>query len=249
MGAEITHLRGARLRDVRRKVQIVFQDPFASLNPRMSIRSILREPLVIHGLRPGEHDKRVRALLEQVGLNADWENRYPHELSGGQRQRVGIARALAVEPEVIILDEPVSALDVSVQAGVLNLLCDLQETLGLTYLFISHDLSVVKHLSHQVGVMYLGRIVETGSVADVYSSPRHPYTQALLSAIPLPDPRAERTRERIVLTGDVPSPMSPPTGCHFHTRCWKATEICSQLVPETRVTDTGQAVACHHADV
>ena len=246
---EITHLRGGRLRGLRRRVQTVFQDPFASLNPRMSIRAILREPLTIHGLHEGGQDERVRALLEQVGLNPEWAGRYPHELSGGQRQRVGIARALAVEPDVVILDEPVSALDVSVQAGVLNLLCDLQETLGLTYLFISHDLSVVRHLSHQVGVMYLGRIVESGPADEVYSSPRHPYTQALLSSIPLPDPRAERTRERIVLSGDLPSPMSPPTGCHFHTRCAKATEICSRLVPTTRVTETGQSVACHHAEL
>ncbi|UYM04236.1 ABC transporter ATP-binding protein [Solicola gregarius] len=246
---EITRLRGGQLRDVRRKVQTVFQDPFASLNPRMSIRSIVREPLTIHGLHAGKRDERVRALLEQVGLNPEWAGRYPHELSGGQRQRVGIARALAVEPDVIVLDEPVSALDVSVQAGVLNLLCDLQDTLGLTYLFISHDLSVVRHLSHQVGVMYLGRIVESGPADEVYATPRHPYTQALLSSIPLPDPRAERTRERIVLTGDLPSPMSPPPGCHFHTRCTKATEICSRLVPETRMTPAGQSVACHHAEL
>ncbi|UPK73602.1 ATP-binding cassette domain-containing protein [Nocardioidaceae bacterium SCSIO 66511] len=247
--AEITHLRGAHLRGVRRKVQTVFQDPFASLNPRMSIQAILREPLIIHKLHPGRHDERVGTLLEQVGLNPSWAGRYPHELSGGQRQRVGIARALAVEPDVVVLDEPVSALDVSVQAGVLNLLCDLQEKLGLTYLFISHDLSVVRHLSHQVGVMYLGRIVESGPAERVYASPKHPYTKALLSSIPMPDPRAERARERIVLSGDLPSPMSPPSGCHFHTRCPLATEICSQIVPETQIADTGQAVACHHADL
>ena len=220
-GVELADISRGELRRMRRRMQIIFQDPYSSLNPRMTVGSIINEPLETHNLGSGKaRHERVRELLRLVGLNPSFTNRYPHEFSGGQRQRIGVARALAVEPEFIVCDEPISALDVSIQAQVLNLLVELREQFGLTYLFIAHDLSVVRHISDRVGVMYLGKLVELGPPAQIYAAPGHPYTRALLSAVPIPDPKAERRRKRVILTGDVPSPANPPSGCRFHTRCW-----------------------------
>jgi glutathione transport system ATP-binding protein len=243
---ELTGLDITSMRSARQRMQMVFQDPYASLNPGLSIHDIIAEPLIVHGRpdRPG----RVRQLLEMVGLDPSYARRYPHEFSGGQRQRIGIARALALDPEVLVLDEPVSALDVSVQASILNLLMDLRDELGVAYLFIAHDLSVVRHIADRLAVMYMGRIVETGTAGEIYDAPAHPYTKALLSAVPIPDPTAERERRRILLQGDVPSPIDPPSGCRFRTRCWKATDICSQVVPPLEPTSPGRFVACHHPE-
>ncbi|WP_018130871.1 ABC transporter ATP-binding protein [Effusibacillus pohliae] len=243
-GQNLSALKGKELRKIRRDMQIVFQDPYASLNPRMTIGSILEEPLKIHGMAAGrERKRRVQELLEIVGLTEYHYNRYPHEFSGGQRQRIGIARALITKPKLIIADEPVSALDVSIQSQILNLLKDLQEQFKLTYLFISHDLSVVRHISDRVGVMYLGRLVELAPKHELYENPQHPYTQALLSAVPHPNPR--ETRERIILSGDVPSPTNPPSGCAFHTRCHACMDICKTERPQLKQSANGHWVACH----
>ena len=242
---DLTTLTGRNLRAYRRQMQMIFQDPYASLNPRMSVGSIVSEPMVIHGLQKGRRKERVRELLETVGLNPYFASRYPHEFSGGQRQRIGIARALAVEPAFIVCDEPVSALDVSIQAQIINLLEDLQSDYGLTYLFIAHDLSVVRHISHRIAVMYLGKIVELAQSDQLYDNPLHPYTQALISAVPIPDPALERRRERLILTGDVPNPIAPPPGCNFHTRCPIAIDICREDDPEWREIVEDHFVRCH----
>ena len=245
-GADVTRMKGADLQALRRDMQIIFQDPFASLNPRHTVGAIIGEALQIHNLAPNRRarEERVAELLETVGLPAAHMRRFPHEFSGGQRQRIGIARALAVEPKLVICDEPVSALDVSIQAQVINLLEDLQEKFGLTYLFIAHDLSVVEHISTRVAVMYLGRVVEIAPSRDLYDHPLHPYTEALLSAVPIPDPTVKR--KRIMLQGDVPSPIHPPSGCHFHTRCPIAKPDCSQRDPLLRESAPGHWVACHY---
>ena len=242
---DLTQVKGRSLRQFRRRMQMIFQDPYASLNPRMSVGSIVSEPLTIHGLAKGQ---RIEELLQTVGLNPYFSSRYPHEFSGGQRQRIGIARALAVEPEFIVCDEPVSALDVSIQAQIINLLQDLQEEFGLTYLFIAHDLSVVRHISDRVAVMYLGHIMELTDRDSIFENPLHPYTKALLSAVPIPDPALERERERIILTGDVPSPLAPPSGCVFHTRCPIVVDECKTETPEWRNVGTSSEehwVWCH----
>ncbi len=234
----------------RRKMQIIFQDPSASLDPRMTVGDIVGEALDIHKLckSKGERTERIKELLSKVGLNTEHANRYPHEFSGGQQQRVGIARALAVEPEFIVCDEPISALDVSIQSQVVNMLEDMQNDMGLTYLFIAHDLSVVRHISNRIGVMYLGNLVELSTSYERHKNPMHPYTQTLLSAVPVPDPQLSRERQRIVLQGDIPSPMNPPSGCRFHTRCPYAKEICSQQVPEFKEHAEGHWAACHLLD-
>ncbi|WP_022872068.1 ABC transporter ATP-binding protein [Nesterenkonia alba] len=250
-GEDFLALDGEELRRMRRKIQIIFQDPYTSLNPRMSVGDIIGEPFTIHkdvvpkkGIR-----NRVKELLDVVGLNPDHINRYPHQFSGGQRQRIGIARGLALNPDVIICDEPVSALDVSVQAQVMNLLEDLQDEFGLSYIFIAHDLSVVRHISDRIAVMYLGKLAELGTEHEIYGGPAHPYTQALLSAVPVPDPTLRGKREQIVLKGDPPNPANPPSGCRFRTRCWKATDYCAEVAPELTVRPgISQAAACHYAE-
>jgi len=245
-GVNLVELKGEDLRKMRRKMQMIFQDPYASLNPRMTVGEIIGEPLVVHNLASTkEVQERVANLLELVGLNPAFANRYPHEFSGGQRQRIGVARALSLQPSFIVCDEPISALDVSIQAQVVNLLEDLQSQFNLTYLFVAHDLSMVRHISDRVAVMYLGVIVEIASRNELYSNPLHPYTQALLSAVPIPDPITDAKRKRTILEGDVPSPVNPPSGCRFRTRCPIADSICSETRPEFREASPGHFVACH----
>jgi oligopeptide/dipeptide ABC transporter ATP-binding protein len=246
-GREIANVQGGELKALRRKMQMIFQDPYSSLNPRKTVGSIIADPFVIHGQLSGkaERKKAVQELMDIVGLNPEHYNRYPHEFSGGQRQRIGVARALALKPKVIVADEPVSALDVSIQAQVLNLLRDLQRDLGLTLIFIAHDLSVVRHMCDRVAVMYLGKIYELATSDQLYAHPRMPYTGALMSAVPVPDPRLAASKKRQLLSGDVPSPTNPPPGCRFHTRCWKAQELCRQEDPELTTKDGGNLAACH----
>lgn len=244
-GKDVTKIKGTDIKQFKKDMQMIFQDPYASLNPRMTVGEIIREPMDIHGIydTKEEREKRVRELLEIVGLKPDHIRRYPHEFSGGQRQRIGIARTLALNPKFIVCDEPISALDVSIQAQVINLLEEIQEKMGISYLFIAHDLSMVKHISDRIGVMYLGNMVEVGKSDDVYHHPLHPYTQALLSSVPIPDPKAAGLKKRIVLEGELPSPIDPPSGCVFRTRCPKATERCAQEKPKLRSVD-GRQVAC-----
>jgi oligopeptide transport system ATP-binding protein len=245
-GTDLTKIKGEQLRKMRRRMQMIFQDPYASLNPRMTVGSIVSEPLEVHGIGKNrkERQERVQELLKIVGLNPYFVNRYPHEFSGGQRQRIGVARALAVNPTFIVADEPISALDVSIQAQVINLLEDLQRDLGLTYLFIAHDLSVVRHISNRIAVMYLGKIVELADRDALYENPMHPYTQALLAAVPIPDPVIEHQRQRIILEGDVPSPINPPHGCNFNTRCPRVMDICREKEPEFKDYGDGHYAAC-----
>jgi oligopeptide/dipeptide ABC transporter ATP-binding protein len=248
-GVDLTKLKGEELRKMRRKMQMIFQDPYASLNPRMTVGQIIREPLLVHGITTAaEADTRVKELLDLVRLNPAFSARYPHEFSGGQRQRIGIARALALQPSFIVCDEPISALDVSIQAQVVNLLEELQAEFGLTYLFIAHDLSMVRHISDRVAVMYLGVVVELTTRDELYANPLHPYSQALLSAVPVPDPLVESTRKRTILVGDVPSPANPPSGCRFRTRCPIAESICAEQRPEFREIKPGHFVACFFAE-
>ncbi|MEV6740966.1 dipeptide ABC transporter ATP-binding protein [Streptomyces sp. NPDC051104] len=249
-GQDITRLNTGQMRPLRRDIQMIFQDPYGSLNPRHTIGSIVSAPFRLQGVEPeGGVKKEVQRLLELVGLSPEHYNRYPHEFSGGQRQRIGIARALALKPKLVVADEPVSALDVSIQAQVVNLMDDLQEELGLTYVIIAHDLSVVRHVSDRIAVMYLGKIVELADRDSLYKAPMHPYTKALMSAVPIPDPNRKNAKsERILLKGDVPSPIAPPSGCRFHTRCWKATEICRTTEPQLLELKPGQRVACHHPE-
>jgi oligopeptide/dipeptide ABC transporter ATP-binding protein len=246
-GEEIAHLGGGRLKELRREMQMIFQDPYSSLNPRKTVGTIISEPFAIHKINKGEGERKrtVQDLMDRVGLNPEHYNRYPHEFSGGQRQRIGVARALALKPRLIVADEPVSALDVSIQAQILNLLRELQRDLGITLIFIAHDLSVVRHMCDRVAVMYLGKIVELATSEQLYAHPRMPYTGALMSAVPVPQPRLAASKKRQILAGDVPSPSNPPPACRFHTRCWKAQEICRQDDPPLEEKDGGNVAACH----